>query len=130
LLRKIRIGEHYFERQKFLEWLQDTHPGSEEAIRDFALEAPPNHKRNTTRRGRKPIPDRALLQVAKNYAKKICRRSRRPIADVARQKSMTKEKVRAMIHQARKRGLLTGTPGQGRIGGQLTEKAHRLMGRK
>jgi len=45
-----------------------------------------------TRRGRKPVPDKTLLRIAKAYVKALSRESRHPVADVSNIQSMTKGK--------------------------------------
>jgi hypothetical protein len=80
------------------------------------------------RRGRKPFPDRFYAELARDYVTAIARGSERPAADVARKRGLRRpDRVRDMLHEARKRGLLTPTPVGRRQGGDLTDAARTLL---
>ena len=90
-----------------------------------ALEAP-------RRPGRKGHDDRFLAQVASVYVGALAAGSRRPIADAAERlrevgQHYSNARVRDLVFMARERGFLTGPPGPGRAGGELTPKAKAIL---
>jgi hypothetical protein len=90
-----------------------------------ALEAP-------RRPGRKGHDDRFLAQVASVYVGALAAGSRRPIADTAERlrevgQHYSNARVRDLVFMARERGFLTGPPGPGRAGGELTAKAKAVL---
>lgn len=52
--------------------------------------------------------------------------STRPVADLAAGMALSRERVRDLLHEARRRGFLTSAP-RGRPGGSVTEKARALL---
>ena len=85
--------------------------------------------RRPSQRGRKPRSERAVAEIAQCYAETVSAGSSRPVAEVALKKRIPEATVRNVIHQARQQGLLSKTL-QGRVGGQLTAKAKKLLRRR
>jgi hypothetical protein len=78
------------------------------------------------RRGRRPVAEETLLQVAAAYSEATKAGSPRPVEEAAARLAMTMPRARDYVHRARGRGFLT--PAEwGRSGGQLTPKAHALL---
>jgi len=72
--------------------------------------------------------DVRLARVANLYVEALQRGSRTQVIDVARQLGVPAAHVRDAVSAARRRGLLTATRSQGVPGGELTAKAHALLG--
>lgn len=73
-------------------------------------------------------PDEFYAQIAREYVDLLTANNPHPINELSRSRSIPKSKVRDMIRQARKRGLLTPTS-RGKLRGQLTPQALELLGR-
>jgi hypothetical protein len=71
--------------------------------------------------------DSFYAEIAKQYCKLAGSHVKNPIQVIAKSRSLSPSKVRDMIFQARKRGLLTKPPKQGRMGGELTLKCIALL---
>jgi hypothetical protein len=71
------------------------------------------------------------LKWAARYVEKVDAGSRSPVSDLAREfgdsEGINRQYVRDTINDARHRHHLLTNPGQGRVGGQLTEKALGLL---
>jgi hypothetical protein len=72
--------------------------------------------------------DDLYARVAEAYVAAFNAGSRTPAADVARRWKMSAGKIRDLLFKARRRGLLTAAP-DGKLGGELTDKARELLGR-
>jgi hypothetical protein len=82
---------------------------------------------STRIRGRPPLrSDEFYAKLARDYAQQVAHGSPRPTADVARRRRLSPSKVRDMLHEARRRGLLSPTV-RGRFGGQLTDRAREIL---
>jgi transposase-like protein len=68
--------------------------------------------------------DLFYAQIAQEYTER--RDSRSPVADLAREKNVSQPTMRDWLREARKRKLLESV-GQGRAGGEVTAKAHRVL---
>ena len=77
------------------------------------------------RPGRAGRLDLEYARTAGAYVKHM-RRSTTPLADLAGEMCLSASQVRSILYEARRRGLLTAAP-KGRAGGELTEKALRLL---
>ena len=86
--------------------------------------APPKRE---YRRGR---PNLFYAELAERYVTLWFSGVRKPLQVIAKERKQPAAKVRDMISQARKRGLLTKPPKQGSMGGQLTAQCLALLGRK
>jgi hypothetical protein len=87
----------------------------------------PNARRWVTewdRPGRRGRPDYDYAVLAEKYVRLLS--ERRPIEVLAEREQISPAHVRNMLHEARRRELLTRV-GQGRAGGELTEKAMREL---
>lgn len=82
-------------------------------------------RKRDPRRGR---PDVFYARVARRYAQ--LQRFRNVVERIARERKESPERVRDMILTARRRGLLTNPPTQGKRGGVLTRKGQALLRRK
>ena len=76
------------------------------------------------RRGRKSA-NLVYAQVAASYVDALGSRS--PIADVAEQLHRSTSRVRDLVSEARRRGLLSESPGRGRPGGELTALGRQVL---
>jgi len=118
LVRKIKPGEHYRSTQDFLQWAKE---------RDWEpLGALPSIV--PTRRGRKRNDDRFYARFARDYAK-LQRGSKTPAKALAEKHNIAHGQARTIIHQCRKRNLLTPAK-QSRPGGLLTPYAEQLLEKK
>ena len=130
LLRQVRIGEHAKFAGEFLAYLQKQYgrtlfeSGNVLGRRGFTPPVAPAR----SPRGRKGRPDLFYAQIAAVYAKALKSGSRHPVEDVATAFRLRTAHARDMIHQARRRGLLTPSTRQGRREGQLTSRARALLG--
>lgn len=79
-----------------------------------------------SRPGRGGHEDEFYVPWAVAYAKKLATLSRSPIKDIAADHSLDASQVRDLIHEARRRDLLTPVD-KGRAGGKLTDKARSLL---
>ena len=77
--------------------------------------------------GQRKFSDEYLATVAAAYAERVASGSRRVGAEVAEYFDETREWVRDRVHRARKEGILSPSPGQGRSGGVLTSKGLKLL---
>lgn len=131
VVRNVSVGVHRQVGREFSRWLKEA-PLSRTALEralatvkkvetfkaHVVVESPPEPKR-----GRPPIrSEKFYAKLAREYAERVAEGSPRPTADVARRRKLPTPKVRDMLHEARRRGLLSPT-GQGRPGGELTAKA-------
>ena len=91
-----------------------------------ALGFEPDKKPQRGRRGPKGWPDEEYARLASAYVERCKAGSRSPVVDVAAAHGMSPDGVRAALHRARGRELLTRQT-QGRAGGELTAKAKRLL---
>jgi hypothetical protein len=89
-----------------------------------APELPEPRDTSGRRRGRRPISDEVLLEVARAYAG--AQAGSRPVQDAAAVLRMAPARVRDLVHRARRRGLLTDTA-QGLGGGELTAAAKAML---
>jgi hypothetical protein len=130
--RRVRIGEHRRVGRQFARWLEEAEfPGlkalaeSGAPITGYVLEPAV-----TAKRGRPRIHfDEFFAKLAKEYGQKTAEGSPRPTADLARLRGLSASRMRALLHEARKRGLLTRTS-QGRSGGGLTDRASAILVKK
>jgi hypothetical protein len=79
-----------------------------------------------TKPGRKGNPDEHYLPVAIRYAELVASGDRSPVATLASQLQQSQSQARDLIHETRRRGLLTKGQ-QGRSAGVLTEKALNMV---
>jgi len=122
VLRQVTLGEYRQFIPDFQAWrskqagrtLRVTLPAA-------ALETPVI----TPKPGRRPKPDEYYAKFAKEYVDALPR-SRSPVADISADHQISQGKVRDIIHEARQRRLLTKTR-QGRVGGELTERARNIL---
>lgn len=74
------------------------------------------------------LPEHFYAKLAAAYVARLKAGSRRPLADLARRRKLSYEQIRDAIHTARNQlSLLTKSRVQGQPGGQLTEKAEKLL---
>jgi hypothetical protein len=90
----------------------------------------PRARRRTSRRGRgRPAyPDLWYAKLARDYVRFAEKGSDKPIAELVRKHRQPDTTIRTAIRTARKRDLLT-VIGHGIVGGQLTQRAQRLLAR-
>jgi hypothetical protein len=131
LLRCVRLGEHINELGKIIRWWRQK--GGDELFEPDAMLGRRGFKaegEQKSRRGRPQVKrDLFFAKFAADYEKLLRAGSRKPVAEIAKRRKLPKEKVRAVIHEARKRRLFSkGIQGKG--GGTLTNKAQELLHRK
>ena len=99
----------------------DQHPDTSaaRAISDAALSF-------ASRPGRRGRPDVQFAQLADAYVRALGTGRPSPVQMVAQALYISPDTARNALHEARRRGLLTRPP-PGRAGGQLTDKARRLL---
>ncbi len=126
ILRKIALGEVHEEIRRRLKQLADWRdPDQQDFVQAVWLAGTTSAPRRPGRRGRD---DLYYARIAALYVELIERGSRRPTADLADQlPKLTRDAVVQLVHEARNRLLLTKPPA-GRSGGELTQKAKRLLG--
>lgn len=84
-----------------------------------------------SRRGRRGNGIDHYLVWAVRYSQKVATGSKRPIAELAEEHNEEIVYVRDTVTDARRRHkLLSGAPGQGRAGGQLSERALELLAKR
>jgi hypothetical protein len=88
----------------------------------------------TRRPGRAGRPDSAYLPIAERYVQLLDEGNTKPIKTLAEELNFKPEQVRDLVRRCRDRGLLTKIPkpetsrrGAGVAGGELTDKAKRLI---
>jgi hypothetical protein len=79
--------------------------------------------------GRRGHPDSFYAEIAQLYVSLVREGSPRPIEQIAEKANRSVAGVRDLVHSARAKGLLTASP-PGKPGGELTDKALRLLGRE
>ena len=134
LLREVRIGEHVRHFTKSLQgslqtWRSPPIASGQPAPWGWPPERGgfvPPAVRNIHRLGRKGRPDLFYAKLARQYVTRLRSGSARPVKEIATAQSLPQERVRDMIHEARKRGLLTRFE-QGRPGGELTERCNEVL---
>lgn len=113
LLRRIRVTEPLTVAGKILERFRQLAPWHLDARE---LTAP------LRRRGPKGHPDRFYAEVAQEYVAAFKAGSRSPAGDVARRRRLTPARIRDLLHEARRRRLLTPATMHGRGGGDVTPR--------
>jgi len=90
-----------------------------------SLDVDLNEFENNRRPGRRGRPDLYYAELAKQYVDLLAESST-PTKDLAQRLNYSPSSTRDLLHQARRRGLLS-SPATGLAGGELTEKAKRLL---
>jgi hypothetical protein len=90
------------------------------------LETPPS------RAGRKPHDDHYIATIAALYLKSLKRAPRSPYLTLQalmaeRRQHLSTGRLEQLVREARKRNLLSGAPGPGKAGGQLTQRGRALI---
>jgi hypothetical protein len=134
-LRHVRIGDYVRFLEPILERLRN-HPGKVARMRSagfaFLLDggapmARTRRDRDPRRRvGRPRLSDQLLARVARAYLDALRRHSDRPVLDAAARLHERPERVRDLLHRARRRGLLEGSK-SGVAGGTLTTSGRTLL---
>lgn len=124
LLRRLRPAEaQRFARSELAERARPEDPLADavalHGYGELALQA----DRRPGRRGR---PDRFYAEIAAEYAKALDARSPHPVKDVAERMNYSRARIRDLLVEARRRGLLTETE-RGRAAGQLTDKGREAL---
>jgi hypothetical protein len=119
LLKNIRIGELLAPaREELAEFARDPLWEEAASLWDFLHKQP--------RPGRAGHPDKLYASVASMYAYALDQGSHHPVVDVAERMRLSRARVRDLLHEARRRGLLTSPP-QGHAGGELTARADEIL---
>lgn len=117
VLRAIRIGDLYARARGWLSLGPPHGPWFGTDPSEF------NEVRHPGRRGRD---DSFYAQVAARYVHLLTSTDHAPAVGLADEMTVSVSSVRGLLHEARRRDLLTHAP-PGRAGGQLTDKARRLL---
>jgi hypothetical protein len=138
VIRSLRLTDPIALFDEFVErWQKDFgEEHTQEVFRRFGLEpAPETEPQRTGRAGRS---DAFYVRWAAAYVDRLSVGSRHPVRDIAEEPAVwikgfdtwsgehKQATVRAIIHEARRRELLTGAPA-GRPGGELTKRSMRLL---
>jgi hypothetical protein len=118
-LARVKLGEHLRAAEKVFETFLKHDPSS---LASAGFSAMPS----TSRRGPKGLPDLLYAQVARDYMDACKAGSRSPALDVARRRRVRAPRVRRMLSEARRRGLLSGLTRR-RSGGALTDRARMIL---
>lgn len=122
LLRSVPLAElHAKARAGAAEWFKAVPPGTPADFLDFATRAG-----RPGRPGRAGRDDLELLPWAVRYADKVAGGSTAPVAELADEHGLTRARVRDLVHECRRRELLSGGA-RGRSSGGLTAKATNLI---
>ena len=148
VIRQVSVAEHRQVGREFAEWLSGVAP---DRASKFTIKVVPHSAKAPTRgaintklteakfkavlptqkrkRGRPPIHgDQFFAELARDYAQRVAEGSAHPTKDLAESRSMSRVRMRALLNEARKRRLLSGT-GRGRSGGTITERARTVLER-
>jgi hypothetical protein len=128
LLREIPFGEIERSARASLRWeLAVRHHHEAPHIRATLNDGGARLRDSLTRNprpGRRGRSDASYASLAAAYVERL--ESRAPVADLAAAWDYSDSRVRNLLHEARRRGLLT-RPAPGKSGGQLTKKAIDLL---
>jgi hypothetical protein len=128
LLRQVRPGFHVRHLTAFLDQLHRTRPELFTPGRGLAsIGFTRPGQRTGPRRGRPSRPAIFYARLAAAYVASIERGSLHPVRDLARRFRLQPSQARDAVHQARRRGFLTGSGKQGALGGALTDQARQLL---
>jgi hypothetical protein len=138
-LRRVRIGDYVRFLEPMVEHLRNTaNPGSLARMRaagfGFLLDGGltrarmPRDREPRSRAGRPRLSDVLLARVARAYLDALQRQSAQPVVDAATRLRERPERVRDLLHRARRRGLLEGNK-SGVAGGTLTMRGRALLRR-
>ncbi len=139
VLRRLRLTDPIGLFERFVKKWESEH-GDEVTRRVFGrLSSPPSRTPVPKRTGRAGRSDAFYARWAAAYVERLRRGSRHPVRDLAARPPVKisgfasssdapEATVRAIIHEARRRDLLTAAP-RGRAGGELTDKAREAVAR-
>jgi hypothetical protein len=117
LLRKVPLGIFARATSAFTAKFYEKHP---DLLGRVGLQPPKSSPRR-----RRPMSDVVVAGVAAEYADAVAGGSRRPVEDAAsRFPGTSVKRIRYLVHEARKRRLLT----EGHVGGQLTARGRAILG--
>jgi hypothetical protein len=119
MIRSVPVEQLYKQVRGYVSISQKIGVDLDVDLREFARNPRPG------RRGR---PDIFYAVLAAQYVELLNGRSA-PTAALAELRNLSASQTRDLLHQARGRGLLTSPP-RGRSGGELTEKAKKLLHRR
>lgn len=122
LLRSVPLAElHAKARRGAAAWFKVAPPGADADLAAFAARVA-----RPARPGRAGRDDLEFLPWAIRYAEKVSARSAAPVAELAEEHGLKRDRARDLVHECRRRGLLSGGA-RGRPSGGLTEKAINLI---
>jgi hypothetical protein len=127
LVRSISMKTPMADARDFFDWIFSraaAHVPLFEALSKHLTRASFRARRKS-KRGRKSFSDEDYARVVSEYVLLCSQKSFQPIKDIAKKLNAKPAKIRTMIFQARRRGLLTRI-GPGRGGGSLTQKGKEL----
>jgi hypothetical protein len=119
LLREVKTGKHLRAATDLFETFHKHDPSALPSAGFLVMPA-------RSRRGPKGLPDLLYAQVARDYVDHCAAGSRSPALDVARRRRLSAPRVRRMLSEARRRGLLMGLTRR-RSGGALTDRARMVL---
>jgi hypothetical protein len=121
LLRTIKVGDPQLVIDDYRSWIEE-HFGAEALRR---LDAHPSRRRTSAPK-RQRATDAFYAELAQDYVTVCQKGSRTPTQDLAALRNTPIKKMRSHIHLARTGDFLTDTR-RGKVGGELTDKAKRVL---
>jgi hypothetical protein len=147
VIRKVPVAEHRQVGRDFAEWVGGVAP-DRAPVGSVTIKIPRSAKMPTrgavnakltgakfkavlparrSKRGRPPIHgDRFFAELARDYAQRVAEGSPHPTKDLAEKRGISRVRMRALLSEARKRKLLSGS-GRGRSGGTITNRAEGVL---
>lgn len=126
-LRRVKLNLHKKHAQEALNEIRKI--VGDDFLQAFglpAMSAATKKRSKSERRGRRPLDESVLAEIAQRYVEATAAGSRSPVKHVAAQLGFTIGKVRSALHKARARGILSKTK-WGTAGGRLTRKGKKLL---
>jgi hypothetical protein len=130
LLRKVPLGEVAAAARAHMSWCWTEYERGRPvaARRGRPISSVMSPAIDMHRRGRRKRPDSELAVIASQYVQCCAANRKAPMLALAGETNLEPAQLRGLLQQARKRGLLTATPGKGGLaGGALTPKARDLL---
>ncbi len=124
LLKTIPVGRPEALLDDYRDWIAKFF-GPEALGRFDKHNAQPNRTRRRAPKSQRAS-DRYYAELARDYVLFAHQKSRKPIDQLAVLRGVPPKRIRSHVHLARANGFLTQT-GRGKVGGELTAKARRLL---
>lgn len=137
VIRRVSVSDHRRVGRQFAKWLDAVAPAVLSAQLRNQRRAPnePKGKKagepeSRAKPGRPPVHDEQFFaKLARDYAELVRFGSATPTKKLAEQRNLTPSRMRALLHDARERGMLSKAA-KGRSGGGLTDSAAAMLAKK